>query len=226
MPGDGTTLTWIDVYMSVVGLLMVFAVIENIYAQYVNEHHSEKCAVLVDRISRIVFPASFAVMLVVLLIFREDVTALNIFSHVFLAVFAMSFVGLAIWDTISYIPRMMKSEAKQTYQLKKAQDEGEPLPIHLDLTARDLQSMFNKLDKDRSGFVNMEEGMPLVYVYFPVPSDKREQVEAMVKEAVGAHHIHGMQVAGFKDMLTKTIDIIVNKMDTPQTPPQEREEKL
>merc|ERR1740121_126010 len=64
MPGDAAELTWIDVYMSIVGMLMVFAVIENIYVQYVNEHCSERSAFRIDQASRFVFPLSFVVPLI------------------------------------------------------------------------------------------------------------------------------------------------------------------
>jgi len=213
MPGDLASMTWIDVYMSVVGMLMVFAVIENIYAQFVYEHQSEKCALRVDRTSRVMFPATLIVVVTMLIVFRKEVTAVNIVAHLLLALFAVGFIILGVQDRFTYISRTMRAEAKRIHDLKKAQDPGEDLPVFLDLTAREIQSMFNLLDRDRSGFVGIEEVLPFILRYFPVDphEDVKKRVEELTQAAVGVNHVHGMQVGGFKDMMLKAVDIIVNE---------------
>merc|ERR1740121_139399 len=84
MPGDAAELTWIDVYMSIVGMLMVFAVIENIYVQYVNEHCSERSAFRIDQASRFVFPVSYILLLIMALAAKNNVNVAYGITHAYL----------------------------------------------------------------------------------------------------------------------------------------------
>jgi hypothetical protein len=56
-------LSWMDVQVSVVGFLLVFACVETVLAEYLNDHYSEMVSKNLDTYSRHAFPFAFFVVL-------------------------------------------------------------------------------------------------------------------------------------------------------------------
>merc|ERR1711990_1442661 len=65
MPKDGkiNSMSWIDVYISIAGYLMVLAVLETVVTQFVFENVTRNLAYRLDTYARYGFPSSFLIVL-------------------------------------------------------------------------------------------------------------------------------------------------------------------
>jgi hypothetical protein len=61
MPANLKSLCWLDTYMTFIGILMGFACVENVSAQFIFENFSESITMRLDNASRKAFPATFVI---------------------------------------------------------------------------------------------------------------------------------------------------------------------
>merc|ERR1712159_698530 len=91
------SISWIDVFLSAVGTMMFFAVMENIMAQYVNERVSEAMATALDSLSSKLFPLFFFFICFLFGALRNQVEVLNVLVQVLLLLF-----GVVLWVWFFY----------------------------------------------------------------------------------------------------------------------------
>merc|ERR1711908_96662 len=101
MPNDGNLdgMSWIDVYISVVGFLMGFAVGETVVVQYVSEHYSPLVGGLLDNRSRWCFPSVYLLVMIAMVSpLKDDTPSLNVVTHTILGVFVLLMILYVIFE--------------------------------------------------------------------------------------------------------------------------------
>eukprot|EP00747_Dinoflagellata_sp_TGD_P097883 gnl/TRDRNA2_/TRDRNA2_167271_c5_seq6.p1 gnl/TRDRNA2_/TRDRNA2_167271_c5~~gnl/TRDRNA2_/TRDRNA2_167271_c5_seq6.p1 ORF type:complete len:558 (+),score=102.00 gnl/TRDRNA2_/TRDRNA2_167271_c5_seq6:54-1676(+) len=105
MPKKGqiSGVSWIDIYISAVGILMGLSVVETIVSQYVNEHYSKMVGVSMDFAARGGFPFTFILVLAILSIEPLDLDVMLYLVHLTLLLFTICFYGYVAYEA-HYLP--------------------------------------------------------------------------------------------------------------------------
>lgn len=154
MPNDGAIngMSWIDVYISIVGMMMAFAVAESIAIQFVCENVSRTVAHELDKDARIVFPLCYITIVVTMCLpIATDWT--NFLAHGILVAYAIGYAGHSSWQarywTVLYLRRNI------SHNLTGAQRHRDHVFTH-----NELQVFFETLEVhqqgDGDGFVKID----------------------------------------------------------------------
>jgi hypothetical protein len=213
MPAAAGQITWIDCYMSCITFIVVFAVIENIYAQFVNERTAESCAELIDDFSRKVFPLTFFFMVAVMLTCAslfDQVIILFIIIHAIVIVFAITFISVAVWDKKTHHRRLLRKEMRRIAALIHHAHIDHHAKLVTDCTFRavELQSFFKALDDDGSGVVDIHETRPWIIHHLGIEDPGKERTEREL-QAIGVK-CDDIRMKEFAPFLTKAMGFLVH----------------
>eukprot|EP00401_Gymnodinium_catenatum_P001897 CAMPEP_0117489156 /NCGR_PEP_ID=MMETSP0784-20121206/16887_1 /TAXON_ID=39447 /ORGANISM="" /LENGTH=1051 /DNA_ID=CAMNT_0005283869 /DNA_START=107 /DNA_END=3262 /DNA_ORIENTATION=+ len=212
-PADASIITWIDVYMSAVGMLMVFAVIENMYAPFVSEHCAERSGRFFDRLSRCSFPLVFFTIIVTMVILRKEVQVLHVAVHVWLGAFATLMVVLGIWEYLTFIRSILDRELKRMKAVAASIEAGADVRVRLTIMPSELRSIFKALDKDDSGIVQVNEVWPYLATHMAVGRGRLKDMDSIVRQTLGDVYFTGVSLEGFDNLLTKILIVLVLPQD-------------
>jgi hypothetical protein len=144
MPNDGFIqgVSWIDIFISYIGIMMGLSVTETVVAQYVAETTSTLVSLKLDLLARWSFPAVFIVGMVLMAVLGnvmgEMLLTLYV-THAFLVVFTVAFYGYGFYQT-RYFPAFFLRDAVRkglsSSERHKLWRLGEP----------ELQRIFDHLD--------------------------------------------------------------------------------
>jgi len=141
MPNDGkiNAMSWIDIYISIVGLMMVLAVVETVATQYVWENVSRTVAIVLDRTAQKVFPFTY-VLVVVLLCLPLGSNAHLVLSHVIVAALVIVY-GAYIFYEAHYWPHLYitRNVSGKLSGAKRHREHS--------LTRREIQVIFDMIEK-------------------------------------------------------------------------------
>eukprot|EP00747_Dinoflagellata_sp_TGD_P085405 gnl/TRDRNA2_/TRDRNA2_162875_c0_seq4.p1 gnl/TRDRNA2_/TRDRNA2_162875_c0~~gnl/TRDRNA2_/TRDRNA2_162875_c0_seq4.p1 ORF type:complete len:965 (+),score=124.08 gnl/TRDRNA2_/TRDRNA2_162875_c0_seq4:124-2895(+) len=140
MPNDGqiSGISWIDIYISAVGIIMGLSVIETICCQYFAEHFSQIVSRRMDFMARWYFPLTF-VTVIILMSIPWNLDIMLILVHVALILFTVAFYGYAAYE-IYFFPYLFMKRA-----VRHDLDPARAHRTHT-LTEPELQLIYNRLD--------------------------------------------------------------------------------
>mmetsp|Transcript_58300 Transcript_58300/g.135720 ORF Transcript_58300/g.135720 Transcript_58300/m.135720 type:complete len:342 (-) Transcript_58300:174-1199(-) len=207
-PADAAMITWTDVYMSAVGILMVFAVIENMFVPFANEHWAERSALFIDVYSRFSFPVVFTVVVAVMLLVREPgrLPLLNYTVHIWLVIFTLVSICVAVWEYRTFKHTIIKRELRRVKNAVKKQAN-----VKLTMLPVELRSIFLAIDDDGSGIVEAEEIFP--YLSKQISAFTEADVSTMqqkLKHDLGEAFHHGVALDKFEPLFTKVMYMMVD----------------
>jgi hypothetical protein len=207
-----------DMYMSVVGQMMVYAVFENVYVQYVFEHYAERSAKHLDMMSRKLFPTNFVMQVTVMfssVALCEDgcVMAINIAMHVWVTVFLFGLVAVAYYEYKTSIRRIVSNELKRIRHLTEAHEAHSDIFDDLLINPIELRSMFQNADKDKSGYAEVSEIIDWLDKELRLGDDVCQRVASDLREMCPEDFEKGITVHTFSDILRKIFACIVIPRD-------------
>jgi hypothetical protein len=155
MPNKGKipTTSWIDIYISMSGILMGMSVVETVVVQFINENISHRAATYVDFVARGGFPLVFIVLLGLMFVVT-DIDILNVAINVCLVLFIVAFVVFAIIEAYMF-PVFIISRSLNHTKPKR----GSRVFEEWQLEEHELQIIFDRVchigpGKEEEGFAN------------------------------------------------------------------------
>ena len=146
MPENMADISWIDVFLSSVGIMMFLAVVESVMAQFVHERYSEKVAERLDEFSRRGFPLCFLCVCCLLRALEGNVDNVFIAVHVTLIAFALSGLTWFIYEVI-FCPTILLGRVLEE---KKGGAHGRRL------REVELKTIFCSIDSTHKGYLDYE----------------------------------------------------------------------
>lgn len=145
MPNGGMIngISWIDVFLSVSGILMGMSVIQTITSHYVNANFSLQVCVVMDMTARWMFPLVF-ILVIFIMILASDVTVASAIVHIVVVVFMIGYY-LFVWYQIRYNAELLFKRAVVMCKSGAKRYSG------LHLTDVEVERLFDKLDKKANG---------------------------------------------------------------------------
>jgi hypothetical protein len=207
-PGEASDLTWMDMYMSVVGQMMVYAVLENVYVQFVFEHHSEHSARCLDGFARKLFPINFILQLtvmtaVVMMCPGSCVNGLNIAMHIWVIAFLFVLIAGAYGEYKNSIRRILKHELARIKHLAQAHERNNDIMADLQINPRELATMFALADKDHSGYAEVAEILEWLDKELNIGEELVATVEEDLKTMFPEDFERGITAHNLADILRK-----------------------
>jgi len=157
MPRGLTKICVLDIYMTSLGYLMGFALLETVCAQYLFENFSQSLSRDLDRRSRTLFP-SCLIFLAIGSLFVESVPNLLIFVHVVLFGFLMITI-LATLVEILFFPQVLLNRSihmNRKYK-KRINHPAVKSKPYVTLTDRELIFIFCAMDCNGNGSITVGE---------------------------------------------------------------------
>lgn len=167
MPKRMYYLSTIDVYLSAVGLLMGYAVVETVLAQFIFEYFSPRVSKWLDQVCRLAFPCTYALVLLLTFGGSLDVGTLHPLVHLLILCMPLAILAwlvLALWRFPGVVIRTIVASALDPHQPhvraghggNAADDHGH----HVDpvgLNTKEAAMVFRAIDRDKSGSVSGRE---------------------------------------------------------------------
>jgi hypothetical protein len=155
MPAKLTRLCWIDAYTTFIGLLMGFACVENVSAQYIYENFSESITTRLDRASRKAFPSAFVIGCT-LLWWAWSVPVALIFSFCVLAALGGS-LTIWTWYQIHNFPKLATRRAIAHYvRFQSMVSPSRRLVPFAFPTSREMSHLFHAIDHDEKEEITID----------------------------------------------------------------------
>jgi len=153
IPKASSSLLWMDVAMFSVTVIMFTSLLENVIAQAVRANVSSQAARFVDNISKVSFPAT--ALLILLLLFLMGSARVNPNTNmavcfVLLGLWLATFSGLVAWYVRTLPKRLMKMLVKQLSHADFRYQDG------IALDRKELIVVFKSFDVDGTGQISVE----------------------------------------------------------------------
>eukprot|EP00928_Gymnodinium_smaydae_P031455 TRINITY_DN23076_c0_g1_i2.p1 TRINITY_DN23076_c0_g1~~TRINITY_DN23076_c0_g1_i2.p1 ORF type:complete len:1061 (-),score=111.17 TRINITY_DN23076_c0_g1_i2:215-3397(-) len=183
MPNGGLIqgISWIDIFISFVGILMGLSVAQTVSAQYINERTSQQVSLKMDRLASWAFPTVFIIGFILMLSLQENLLVALALTHSMIFVFALSFAAYT-WYLSHYFARVFFRMA-----IRQGCSAAERHKIWA-LTEPELKRLFDELDgldKDRNdGLVNVDDFVSWLLVVLPFIKERFEHRVRLVVSAV------------------------------------------
>mmetsp|Transcript_3871 Transcript_3871/g.9984 ORF Transcript_3871/g.9984 Transcript_3871/m.9984 type:complete len:184 (-) Transcript_3871:226-777(-) len=141
----------------------------------------------------------------------KEVEFLNVQIHIRLLLLALVYIGLAVWEGFAFNRLVLKREIVRIKNIHKDDKAGSNIMVKLQFGAAEHKSLFDALDNDNSGIVDVNEIGKWIMKHSSDSFDPDivNCMDSLLQQGLGDEYHTGVTMDKFVDLLTTILVLLL-----------------